>query len=158
MCAWAPACVCMCLCVHAVLSRCCVNDLYMYGLFLSLSADNGNYLTWSQGQDIPLTITTRADIELLPHRTTTSTGEQAKAFKEESDSDLSPDHIPRLHARRERKAVRRAMSALETSSSPMLSTFYPRQPFHMSMPQRFKPFHPNRWAGSLLHLSVVTCS
>ncbi|KAK7103857.1 pecanex-like protein 1 isoform X2 [Littorina saxatilis] len=107
--------------------------------------DTGNSTTWSQGQDIPLTITTQADIEVLPHRSGAGAGTRVKTFKEESDSDLSPDHIPRLRARRERKPVRRAVSALETSSSPMLGTSFPKQPFHMTMPQRFKPYHSNRY-------------
>lgn len=103
-----------------------------------MSTDNDISMSWSQCQDIPLTITTKADIELLPHSSTSVPFYQARTFKEDSDSDLSPDHIPRMRFRHDRRGVRRTTSALEARSSPVLSSFKSKQPSHLSLPQRFK--------------------
>jgi hypothetical protein len=118
--------------------------------------DTATSPSWSQGPDLPVTITTHADIELLPYHTHTDTSSPtrtpAKAFREESDSDLSPDrpHLPGWRRNRERRPVRRAVSALETSSSPALTSFHPRVPLHMSLPQRFKIFHPHRFVSAVI--------
>ena len=67
-------------------------------------------------------ITTQAEIEINPHIPSDITGEgevdKGPRLKEESDSDLSPEYMPKLRLRRERRAVRRSKSALETCSVP----------------------------------------
>ncbi|XP_055956967.1 pecanex-like protein 3 [Patella vulgata] len=62
--------------------------------------------------EVPHPITTQVEVEINP-QIPKDTQNETKRLREESDSDLSPDYLPKLRLRRERRAVRRSKSALE---------------------------------------------
>ncbi|XP_048259849.1 pecanex-like protein 1 isoform X1 [Haliotis rufescens] len=70
--------------------------------------------------DLPHSITTQVEVEINPHipenTPSEKSGSNPPRLREESDSDLSPEYIPKLRLRRERRAVRRSKSALEPSN------------------------------------------
>ncbi|XP_025105785.1 pecanex-like protein 1 isoform X5 [Pomacea canaliculata] len=98
--------------------------------------ENEINLGWRCGQNVPLTFTTQADIELLPHGSDCT--QQSKAYKVESDFDPSSEHIPHHRLKHDPRLSHSTASAQDTSNSPILSTFRPIQPFHMSLPQRLR--------------------